>query len=377
MNPYKRIPIAEPDLSGNEEKYVIECIRTGWISSKGKFVDEFEERFASYVGVKHAIAVSSGTAALHLAAASLNLKPGDEVIMPTFTMIACANAVKYLGAKPIFVDSEFSTWNIDPDKIEEKITDKTKAIMAVHIYGHPADMDAIMKIAKKHGLYVIEDAAEAHGAEYKGRKVGSIGDVGCFSFYANKIITTGEGGMVVTNDDNIAERVKKLRDQAYNVNLRKWLIHDDIGYNYRMTNLQAAIGVAQLERIAEFVERHRKNARYYNFLLREVGGITLPPEASWAKNVYWVYTILIEEKELKISRDELIRRLELYGIDTRATFCPIHLQPPYKNEYHSDMYPIAEYLGSKGISLPSGNTLTKDQIEYIVNSIKEILNKIK
>lgn len=371
--PFRRIPIAEPDLSGNEEKYVIECIRTGWISSKGKFVDQFEEKFASYIGVRHAIAVSSGTAALHLALAALDIRPGDEVIMPTFTMIACANVAKYLGAKPVLVDSEISTWNIDPNKIEEKIANKTKAIMVVHIYGHPADMDPIMKIAKKYGLYVIEDAAEAHGAEYKGRKVGSIGDIGCFSFYANKIITTGEGGIITTNDDKIAEKVRRLRDQGYNLSMRKWLVHDVIGYNYRLTNLQAAVGLAQLERIEEFINRHREMACYYNSLLKDIRGVTLPPEMPWAKNVYWMYTILVNEEVLGITRDDLMKKLETYGVDTRAAFLPIHLQPPYRNIYANEKYPVAELLGKRGINLPSGNSTTKADIEYVVAAIKKII----
>jgi len=367
--PLRRIPLATPDLSGNEERYVLECIKTGWISGKGKFVKEFEDKFASYLGVKHAIAVSSGTAALHLALASLDIGPGDEVILPTFTMIACANVVKYLGAKPILVDSEPYTWNIDPEKIEEKINEKTKAIIVVHIYGHPADMDPIMRIAKKYDLYVVEDSAEAHGAEYKGRKVGGIGDIGCFSFYANKIITTGEGGMVTTNDDELANKIRKLCDQGYNPELRKWLIHDVVGYNYRMTNLQAAVGLAQLERIDEFIRRKRENARYYNSLLKDLPGIVLPPEATWAKNVYWMYTILVDEN----IRDEVMKRLEEYGIETRATFHPIHLQPPYKDLYGFESYPVAESLGKRGINLPSGNSLTKEDIDYVVTRLKEII----
>jgi len=371
----RNIPIAIPDLSGNEERYVLECVKTGWISAKGKFINEFEEKFASYLGVKHAIAVSSGTAALHLAIAALDIKAGDEVVLPTFTMIACANVVRYVGAKPIIVDSELDTWNVDPCKIGEKISKDTKAIMMVHIYGHPANIDPIMKIAKEYDLYIIEDAAEAHGAEYKGRRVGGIGDIGCFSFYANKIITTGEGGMVVTNDDELADKIKKLRDQAYDIKLRKWLIHEIIGYNYRMTNLQAAIGLAQLERINEFVKRHRENAYYYDSLLKYSLGITLPPEAPWAKNVYWMYTILVNEEILRITRDELMGRLEEYGIDSRATFYPIHLQPPYKDPYKYEKYPVAERLGREGINLPSGNTLTKEDIDYVVSSIKEIIRK--
>jgi perosamine synthetase len=374
MKPLRRVPIAEPVLFGNEEKYVVECIRTGWISSKGEFIDRFEENFASYIGVEHAVAVSSGTAALHLALLALDIKPGDEIIMPAFTMIACANVARYLGAKPVLVDSETLTWNIDPSKIEEKITSKTKAIMVVHIYGHPADMDPIMKIAERYGLYVIEDAAEAHGAEYKGRKVGGIGDVGCFSFYANKIITMGEGGAVVTNDEKVAEKVRRLRDQAYNVNLRKWLIHDDIGYNYRLTNLQAAIGLAQLERIEEFINRHRENAYYYNSLLKNIRGVTLPPEMPWAKNVYWMYTILIDEEILGVTRDDLIKKLEIYGIDTRSTFLPIHLQPPYRDIYIYEKYPIAELLGRRGINLPSGNSTTKEDIEYVASAIKDVIS---
>jgi perosamine synthetase len=235
-------------------------------------------------------------------------------------------------------------------------------------------MDPIIRIAKKYNLYIIEDAAEAHGAEYKGRKVGGIGDVGCFSFYANKIITTGEGGMVLTNDDQIAEKIERLRDQGFNLKLRKWLIHDFIGYNYRLTNLQAAIGLAQLEKIEEFVRRHRENAYYYNQLLKDVPGITLPPETPWAKNVYWMYTILVNEEILKITRDKLMKKLEEYGIDTRATFLPIHLQLPYKNIYKHETYPIAELLGKRGINLPSGNTTTKENIEYVVLALKEILS---
>jgi perosamine synthetase len=374
MKPLRKIPIAEPVLSGNEEKYVTECIRTGWISSKGKFVDQFEENFASYIGVKHAIAVSSGTAALHLALAALDIKLGDEIIMPTFTMIACANVAKYLGAKPVLVDSETSTQNMDPSKIEEKITNKTKAIMVVHIYGHPADMDPIMKIAKKYGLYIIEDAAEAHGAEYKGEKVGGIGDIGCFSFYANKIITTGEGGAVVTDNQEIAEKVRGLRDQAYNANLRKWLIHNSVGYNYRLTNLQAAVGLAQLERIEEFINKRRENAYYYNSLLNDIRGMTLPPELPWAKNVYWMYTVLLNEEVVGITRDDLMRKLETYGIDTRAAFLPIHLQPPYKDIYINEKYPVAELLGRRGINLPSGNSTTKEDIEYVVSAIKDAIS---
>jgi len=367
-----RIPISVPNLNGNEQKYVAECIETGWISSKGKFVTQFEEDFSSYIHAEHGVAVSNGTTAVHLALSALDIGPEDEVILPTFTMIAAANAVKYTGATPVLSDSEKKTWNIDPQDIEKKITDKTKAIIVVHLYGHPAYMDSIIRLARRYHIHIIEDAAEAHGAEYKGRKVGAIGDIGCFSFYANKIITTGEGGMLVTNDDEIAEKARKLRDQSYDTTQRKWLIHDGIGFNYRMTNLQAAVGVAQLERIDEFVRIHRENAAYYNSLLKDVGGISLPPEEPWARNVYWMYTVLVNEGLFGLSRDDLMNRLETFGIDTRAAFYPIHMQPPYRNEFKGNAFPIAQKLAEEGINLPSGNTTTKDQIDYVVNSIISI-----
>ncbi|MGQ9788765.1 MAG: DegT/DnrJ/EryC1/StrS family aminotransferase [Candidatus Hadarchaeaceae archaeon] len=359
------IPVCEPKLGTKELEYVMDCIKTNWISSKGKYITEFEEKFAKYCGAEYGIATCNGTAALHLALASLGIKAGDEVLCPTFTMIATANTVTYTGAKPVLVDSEHRTWNMDPTKIEEKITERTKAIMIVHIYGHPTDMNQILEIAKKHDLYVIEDAAEAHGAEYKGKRVGALGDVGCFSFYANKILTTGEGGMVVTNDEKIAEMAKLLRDQAFEP---RRFVHRYIGFNYRMTNLQAAIGVAQMDLIGESVETRRRNAKLYNSLLRDVEGITTPPEASWAKNVYWMYTVLVEDS-FGMERDKLMVYLKEKGIETRSAFYPIHLQPVYAKQYKGEKYPVAEELGRKGVNLPSGNTLTKDQIKYITETV--------
>jgi perosamine synthetase len=314
------------------------------------------------------VAVCNGTVAIHLALAALGIGKGDEVIVPTFTMIASVNPVTYTGAKPVLVDAEPYTWNVDVTKIEEKITKKTKAILPVHIYGHPVDMDPILELAEKYDLYVIEDAAEAHGAEYKGKKTGALGDVGCFSFYANKIITTGEGGMLVTNNEEIAEKARMLRDQAFEKEKRFW--HRHLGFNYRMTNLQAAIGVGQMEIIDESVNTRRKNAQIYNSLLKDVEGITLPPEAKWAKNVYWMYTIMIEDS-FGISRDELMRILKEKGVDTRPAFYPIHLQPLYAKQYKGEKYPVAEGLSRKGINLPSGNTLTKKEIEYVVRSVIE------
>lgn len=360
------IPVCEPKLGGKELEYVTDCIKTNWISSKGKYITEFEEKFSKYCGAKYGIATSNGTTALHLALASLGIKTGDEVIIPTFTMIATVNSVTYTGAKPVLVDSEPKTWNMDPSEIKKKVTPRTNAIMVMHTYGHPCDMDPIREIAEKHDLYVIEDAAEAHGAEYKGKRTGSLSDAGCFSFYANKIITTGEGGMVVTSDDKIAEMAKLLRDQAFEP---KRFIHRYVGFNYRITNLQAAVGVAQMEIIDESVNTRRRNAQLYNSLLKDVKGITLPPDASWAKNVYWMYTVLIEDS-FGMSRDDLMEFLKGKGIDTRSAFYPVHAQPVYAKQYAGEKYPVADELSRKGINLPSGNTLTKSQIETVVEAIK-------
>ena len=370
----KMIHVCEPKLGEKELEYITDCIKTNWISSKGKYITEFEEKFSKYCETKFGIACSSGTTALHLALASAGIKNGDEVLIPDFTMIATANSVTYTGAKFALVDSEPEYWNMDPNKIEEKITKRTKAIMVVHTYGHPCDMDSVLDIAKEHDLLVIEDAAEAHGSEYKRKKVGGLGDMGCFSFYANKVITTGEGGMVVTNNEGLAERARMLRDQAFEKEKRFW--HRQLGFNYRLTNLQAAIGVAQLERIDEFVETRRRNALYYNSLLEKVEGITLPPEAKWAKNVYWMYTILIE-KNFGLSRDDLMARLREKGVDSRRAFYPIHVQPLYAQEFTGQKFPIADQLSDKGVYLPSGNTLTKEQIDQVVKAIISIQKEAK
>jgi len=369
-----RVGIAAPKLSGNELKYVTDCINTTWISSKGKYVSQFEEQFSDYIGANHGISVSNGTTALHLALAALEIGPGDEVLLPSFTMIAAANAVIYTGATPVFCDSKNITWNIDPVDAEQKITDKTKAIMIVHLYGHPVDMEPIMKLAKKHNLFLIEDAAEAHGAEYKGKKVGAFGEIGCFSFYANKIITTGEGGMLTINDPEIAKKAKHLRDQAYDATRRKWLIHDEIGFNYRMTNLQAAIGLAQLEQIDDFISIHLDNAAHYNSSLRRINGLSIPPNESWARNVYWMYTILVDNSIIGISRDELMIKLADYEIDSRAVFCPIHLQPPYLLKFKGLKLPVAEKLSKMGVNLPSGNTTTQEEVQYVIDSLTTIIN---
>lgn len=365
------IPVCEPFLAGKELEYVTDCLKTNWISSVGQYIKEFEQRFADYCGCKYGVSTTNGTTALHLAVASLGIGPGDEVIIPAFTMVAPVFATVYTSAKPVLVDSEPETWNMDVTKIEEKITKNTKAILPVHIYGHPCDMDPIMDIARVYHLYVIEDAAEVHGAEYKGRKAGGIGDIGCFSFYANKIITTGEGGMMVTNNEEIADKARRLKDQAYSTERR--FLHTDLGFNYRMTNIQAAIGLAQCERIDELVERRRRNAYLYNSLLRDVEGIRLPPEKQWAKNVYWMYSILIED-EFGMSRDELMPKLSEKGIGTRTFFIPMHCQPAFQNMglFKGESYPVAEELGKRGLYLPSGSGLTEEQIREVCQAIQAI-----
>jgi perosamine synthetase len=370
--PSKSIPLAAPVLTGREAEYVADCIRSNWISSKGRYITEFESSFSRRVGAQYGVAVSSGTSALHVALAALEVSQGDQVILPTFTMICCINVVRYLGAKAVLVDSEESTWNIDPSGIREAIGPSTKVVMPVHLYGHPARMDTINELANEHGLCILEDAAEAHGAEFAGRPVGSIGDVGAFSFYANKIVTTGEGGMIVTNDGALAKKCAALRDQGYDPARRKWLVHDQLGFNYRMTNIQAAIGLAQTERMSEFVEKHRSTAAIYSTRLRSVPGITLPPEAPWARNVYWMYTILVDPTEFGLNRDEIMIELEKLGIDSRSTFLPIHRQPVYKDVYKGQAFPVADSLSSRGLNLPSGNNTTVEEVERVCSIIGEL-----
>ncbi len=362
------IPVCEPTLGGNEKKYVNDCIDSNWISSAGKYIPVFEEAFAEACGCKYGTACANGTVALHLGLAALGLEPGDEVIIPTFTMIATINAVAYTGATPVLVDSEPCTWNMDVDLVEAKITPKTKAIVPVHTYGHPVDMDPLMEIADKHGIFVMEDAAEAHGAEYKGRRAGSLGHAGGFSFYANKIITTGEGGMITTNDKKLAELTQNLRDHAFSSERHFW--HKFMGFNYRMTNLQAAVGLAQTEQMETFIENRRANAALYTKLLSEVPGIVTPPEAGNVRNVFWMYSIMVED-EFGMSRDEIRRYLAARGIETRTFFIPMHLQPIYYEAFKGERYPVAEMLCERGFYLPSASSLTPMQIKYIVDVVKE------
>ena len=368
------IPVCEPRLDGNEEKYLLNTVRTSWISSAGKYITDFESLFAEKVGAKYGVACSNGTTALHLALATLGVGPGDEVIVPTFTMIASANAVTYVGATPVFIDSEPETYNMDVSQLENKITPRTKVIMPMHTYGHPVDMDPLLEIAKKHELFVLSDAAEAHGALYKGQPVGGMGDLATYSFYGNKIITTGEGGMVTTNNLDIARIARNLRDHAFSDERHFW--HKYLGFNFRMTNMQAAVGLAQTERFDFLVECRRRNAEMYSELLTTVPGLVLPPEKPWAKNVFWMYGILVKP-EFCMTRDQLREKLAHRGIETRTFFIPIHLQPIYYQEHGKENFPVSEMLCDQGMYLPSASTLTPSDIEFISNAIKEIYQQGK
>lgn len=365
----KKIFMANPVFNGNEKKYLNECLDTSWISSNGKFNIEFEKTFAEFCGSKYALTCSNGTVSLHLILKALGVEADDEVIIPTLTYIATANTVKYCGAKPIFVDSEMDTWNIDPYKIEERITEKTKVIMPTHLYGHSADMDPILKLAEKYDLYVVEDAAEAHGATYKGKKVGSIGHAGSFSFFGNKVITTGEGGMVTTNDSSLIEKMKILRGQGMDPNKRYW--HPIIGYNYRMTNMQAAVGLGQLENIEwHLTERQRIAELYTKHLINMEEYIILPKQMEWAKHIYWMYSIILRDN-VKLNRDDLMEMMSNMGIETRPLFYPMHSMPPY---YEKDAYyPNAEKLACRGMNLPTHSLLTEEDIKYIVDCIRKCI----
>jgi perosamine synthetase len=372
----KMISVCEPLVGQRELEYVTNCIQTNWVSSKGEYIAEFEDKFAAYCGCKYGITTTSGTTALHLALVTLGIGKGDEVIVPSLTMTASVFPVIYTGAKPVLVDSDPAIWNIDPAKIEEKITKNTKVIMPVHLYGHPCDMAPMLDIALKYGLYIIEDAAEVHGAEYNGRKAGSIGDMGCFSFYANKIITTGEGGMIITNSKEMADRARSLKDLAHSP--QKRFLHTDIGFNYRMTNIQAGMGLAQLEQIDRFVEMRRQNASFYNRRLGVLPGITMPPEKEWAKNTYWMYAIVLQD-EFGLSRDQLMEELAKREVETRAFFIPMHLQPCFTDLglFNNEAYPVAEELGRRGLFLPSSTGLTQEQKTYICDCIEEIQRKVR
>ncbi|MEI8128507.1 MAG: aminotransferase class I/II-fold pyridoxal phosphate-dependent enzyme [bacterium] len=371
INKIRRISIASPLLTGNELAYVTDCIKTNWISSQGKYVRKFEEQFSKYHKNYPALAVCNGTVALHLALEALNIKANDEVIVPNLTFAASVNAILYTGAKPVLVDVDMNSWNISIDGIERAITSKTKAIMPVHLYGNPCEMDAILAIAKKHKLFVIEDCAEALGSFYKNQPVGVFGDVSTFSFYGNKTITTGEGGMVIFKDKNVADRAATLRDHGMVKTKRYW--HEEIGYNYRLTNIQAAIGVAQFERLNEFVLAKRRIAFEYNEVLSKSKFFQIPSENENTLNSYWLYTCLIYSFA-PFNRDDLIYYLNKMGIETRPVFYPIHVMPPYKDYGQDDILLNSTLISNCGISLPSSVNLSEIEITYICNTITSFLD---
>ena len=364
------IPVCEPLLGGRELEYVTQAVSGGWISSSGSYVGEFEKKFAEYLGVPYAVTTTSGTTALHLAMVAAGIGAGDEVIIPAFTMIASAMAVCYTGAKPVFVDADAANWNIDPTLIEAKITQKTRAVMPVHVYGHSCDMDALQAIADKHGLLVIEDAAEAIGSRYKGKLCGGIGDMSCFSFFANKLITTGEGGMVVVRDERFIEKLRYFKNLCFPLDGSRRYVHDDIGFNYRMPNVLAAIGLAQLERADVYLEARRSNAVRYNALLGGQRGITIPPELPWTTSSYWMYSILVDE-QFGISRDQVMAGLKAVGIETRSFFVSMHRQPALA-KFGCDVsgaYPVTDKLAQQGMYLPSSSGLTDAQIARISGAL--------
>lgn len=367
----KFIPVCEPTLLGNELKYVTEAVSTGWISSAGKYVTEFENQFAAYCGCKHGVAVCNGTVALHLALVALGVGKGDEVIIPNFTMIATAFAVCYTGATPVFVDADPITWNIDVTKIEEKITTRTKVIIPVHLFGLMCDMDAIQALADKYGLKVLEDAAEAHGAEYKGRKGGSCSDLAAFSFFANKNITTGEGGMVVTNDEELYDRLRYFKNVCFPLNGPRNYQHEDIGFNYRMSNVVAAIGLAQVERADDYKQMRMRNNALYRQYLADVPGISFQPLMDGYVNVSWMNTIVIDPEKYGHTKDELCAYLKENNIDTRLLFVGMHRQSSMK-KYGCDCsgeYPVTDWLTQNGCYLPSASSLKEEDIQAICQLI--------
>ncbi|MCK5225278.1 MAG: DegT/DnrJ/EryC1/StrS family aminotransferase [Planctomycetes bacterium] len=369
----KLIPVNEPLLDGNEKKYLMECVETGWVSSEGPFVKQFEDAFAERVNRKFAISVCNGSAALEVAITALDIRENDEVILPAFTIISCAAPIVRAGAIPVVIDSDPQTWNIDVAKIEERITKRTKAIMVVHIYGLPVDMEPILALAKKYNLKVIEDAAEAIGQTYNGKSCGSFGDISAFSFYPNKHITTGEGGMVTTDNEELAQRCLGLRNLCFQPERR--FVHEQLGWNFRMTNMQAALGLAQLERLDEHIKRKRQIGRLYNQLLADVPGLQLPlTHTDYAENIYWVYGLVIKE-DIDFDAKEVMIKLGKHKIGTRPFFWPMHEQPVFRKMglYRGESFPIAERLARRGFYVPSGLSLTDRQIQRVVQCIKDIM----
>lgn len=366
------IPVSEPSLEARDFELVEEVLRSGWISSAGKYLELFEERWSAYCGMPYGIAVSNGSVALDVAVRLLDLKPGDEVILPSFTIISPAQSIVREGGIPVLVDSAPRTWQMDAGQIESRITSRTKAILVVHIYGHPADMDPILELARRHGLVVIEDAAEVHGAEYRGRRCGGIGDISTFSFYANKLITTGEGGMVLVRTPSLADRARSLRNLCFQPQRR--FLHDELGYNFRLTNLQAALGVAQIERFDRIVARKRGNAARYLQLLGDVKGLALPVEEPWAKNIYWMFGLVLDDS-VGMDAAGMAERLKEKGVETRPFFLGMHEQPVFQRMglFRSDRHPVAERLARRGFYIPSGLTLTEEQIGEVAEAVRSVL----
>jgi perosamine synthetase len=368
-----KIPVCQPFLNGNEAEYVRDAVDSTWISSQGKYLERFEKDFPAYVGMKHGTCTCNGTTALHLAMRAAGIGPGDEVILPTFTMIATAFAICYCGATPVLLDANQDDWNLDVSQLESAISPKTKAILVVHIYGHPTDMDPVLEFAARHNLVVIEDAAEAIGSEYKGKLCGSFGRISCFSFFANKIITCGEGGMALTNDALLYDRLRYLKNLSFPLGKSREYVHEEIGYNYRMSNLHAALGCAQLERVREYVEMRRRNAALYSQRLARIPGLRLPVERPSVKNSYWMYGIVCE-KQFPVSRDELIAKLLELGIESRKFFKPMHLQKSIRDHGFRapSSMPVSEHLGDAGLYLPSSSSLAVEDIDRICDAIAEI-----
>lgn len=369
------IPVNEPLLDGREKEYLTQCIDSGWISSEGPFVERFERELSARVGRRHGIAVANGSVALDAAIVALGIGAGDEVIMPTFTIISCAAAIVRAGARPVLVDNDPFTWNMDVAQVEARITSRTRAIMVVHIYGLPVDMKPLLEIAEKHGLAIIEDAAEAHGQTCDGRACGSFGAISIFSFYPNKHITTGEGGMIMTDDDSLAERCRRLRNLCFQPGRR--FVHEELGWNFRMTNMQAALGAAQLERLDEFVVRKRRMGELYSKLLSGLPHVLLPrPQTPYAKNIYWVYGLVLGDG-VPFDADEAMRRFTEHKVGTRPFFWPMHEQPVFRKAglFSGERYPVAERLARRGFYIPSGLALTTAQIEQVATVANKILGR--
>ena len=365
------VPVNTPKFSGNEKKYLLDCIDSGWISSEGPYVKKFEENFAKFCDRKFAITVTNGTVAIDIALRALNLPRESEVILPSFTIISCIHEIVNLGLKPVFVDSSLETWNMDVNQIEEKITPNTSAIMVVHIYSFPVDMDKVISLAKKYNLKIIEDAAEMHGQTYNGKICGSFGDISTFSFYANKHITTGEGGMILTDNENFYEKILSLRNLCFKNEKRFY--HTHLGTNARMTNIQAALGVAQLENINAIVKRKREIGELYNNLLvKNEKFTTLPSKMPYADNIYWVYGILLKDSD---NMEKIIEFLNKNGVGNRPFFYPLHKQPVLK-KYNNLNLPNSEFLSENGFYIPSGLGITDEQIEYVVKKLNEIIKQL-